>query len=427
MNQPSGLKPTGGQPVNRAESIMFEWTSDGEQSAFDLRWRPTDETEWRNVSLSIDEEQYEISGVPYGEIEWQVRTYDPEDTASDWSDVAIFFAGDKPETPEIIRPSGEVNAANITAEWSSSGQVAYLLEVEDGEEVFYSHEGGSGNSHIVEKDLEDEQSYTFRLSIQNEDGLWSDEDIVSITVAFQSDVIPFIESEILNGAIEVSVSTINLGGTFEFGDTYEYDPEAGFSSVNDDSIGGYFGSVLQHSATEYDVYRDGMKVAKEVPVSDPFKDFPASGKETEYTLRVRTEDGTYADSEPKHVTADLRGVWLQDIQDPESLHQFKYFEPNRSAERTFGGGMMQFEGRQFPVAEFNEREEQSVSLTLQIKKDSGDIEAIRDLISRRSTLLYRDAKGRRIFCVIFTLQETEQAWGWLVPLDVQAVHFDEVI
>ena len=77
------------------------------------------------------------------------------------------------------------------------------------------------------------------------------------------------------------------------------------------------------------------------------------------------------------------------------------------------------------MAEFSSKEQQKVNVVLQLKKDSGDLEALHDLLSRHTAILYRDAKGRRIYGAIFSLSESETDYGYTVPIEVQAVSYEE--
>ena len=141
---------------------------------------------------------------------------------------------------------------------------------------------------------------------------------------------------------------------------------------------------------------------------------------------MRSDDGYYTDSEPKLVNVKLKRIWLQDIFDDDSLHQFKFFELGRTKNNEQQGSLMEFEGRSLPLAQFTGRKQKSINVTLQIL-DEKDMDALRDLIERQTTLLYRDYKGRRMHCVLFTMQETEEPWGYVVPLTLQAVYVDEEV
>lgn len=399
--QPTQLSPNG-DTIARGESNAFSWqfndpNEEDSQSAYHLRWRLQGTSEWNNIEESTPNTTVTIlsNTFDYGDIEWQVRTYDQEGLSSPWSDIATFFAGDRPPRPVIIQPTESVSVSNPTVQWSSSGQVAYILTVEqDGTEV-YTHEGEENKAHTIQYALENEENYIIRLSVQNDDGLWSSDAVVNILVSYTSPAIPELEIFKGDGLVSLEVTNPDPTGT-------------------------------QPNVTHYDVYRNGVRIARDIPAGETFEDYPASGEETEYHVRVWGDNETYTDSAIVPITLQLRGIWLHDILDTDSLHQFKYFEIGRTAESQQDGSLMEFEGRSMPMATFTGRKQQTINANLQILNEV-DIITLRELINRQTTFLYRDYKGRRMHCVLFSMRETEEAWGYVVPVTFNAVYVDEEV
>ncbi|MFB5189061.1 hypothetical protein [Alicyclobacillus fastidiosus] len=79
------------------------------------------------------------------------------------------------------------------------------------------------------------------------------------------------------------------------------------------------------------------------------------------------------------------------------------------------------------MADIADQETDQVVVTIDCLSSSGDLEALRSLIDRQSTLLYRDARGRKKYGVIASVPETEQTWGTQVQLTVNAVDYEEAV
>lgn len=396
--QPTNLSPNG-TVVARGDDNVFSWqfndpNEEDVQSSFSLRWRPSGGN-WTFIEESTPNEYTTIPGntFPRGNIEWQVRTFDQEGLDSPWSNTATFFAGDKPAKPVILQPTESVGVANPTVQWSSSGQVAYRLKLEYDGDVVYTHEGGMNKAHTIQYDLENNTTYTVKLAIQNDDELWSDEDVVEFYVSYTPPAVPTLNVNVEDGFISLVVDNPTPTQT-------------------------------QPTVTHYDVYRDGIRIAKNVPTDVVYKDYPNG--DVKYRVRVWGDNNTYTDSITEYANLQIKRIWLHDINDPDSLYQFKYFEIGRQASNDQDGSLLEFEGRELPMVTFSDREEKTIDFTLQIL-DEEDMKKLREFVKRRSTLLYRDYKGRRIHCVIFSVQENEEVWGYTVPVILHAVYVDEEV
>ena len=403
---PTGLTPSGGTPIDRASVARLGWThqdpnSNDPQSQADVQWRPKGTTTWNDHAVTSPSQFWDApeNTFPYGDIEWRVRTRDQEGLVGPYSNIATFFAGNKPPTPTIVTDSS-IEEANPTVQWSSSDQVTSRVRVlEDGTEV-YAYTGGTNKAHTIQYDLENGHDYTIEVYVTNEDGLESDAAVLDIHVSYTPPALPVVEL-ITDNASAQAVVTIE-----------HPDPEG-----------------TQPDVIYCDIYRrekDGqwLRLFTELPVGEDYVDATlASGIEYEFYVRGWGENGTYADSVIVRGALQLKSIWLQDPDDDESLHHFRYYEPQRQANLTIGGSTRQFEGRPYPVADFNGRKQQNVSPVLQLM--GNDLNHLQDLVNRQKTLLYRDNRGRRIFCVIFGVPETDEFWGSTVPIEVIAVDYKE--
>lgn len=410
---PINLAPTGGLVKDRALPIRLSWLHNDPdagdpQSKFDLQWRKKGTTAWITVTVVSANQYHDLSGLGHGEHEWRVRTYDQAGLSSPYSDIALFLAGDKPAAASIVSPvnGAAIAVANPTVQWSSDSQAAYKLTVKDAGVTVWTDEKATVNKAVtIGAALQNQKAYTVELSIKNADGLWSNLTQITINVSYTPPALPT-----LSAIGQSQAATIRL------------------------TIGAPLPSGTEPSVTHHDIYRRKQgesawgRIATGAPANGSYVDATAgSGQVYDYYTRAWGNNGTYRDSQAVSSSITLLSMWLLDPLDPESLHRFHYFEPGRSADRVFQGALMEFEGRKQYMAEFSEREQNKVNVVLQLKKDSNDLEALHDLLGRRTALLYRDAKGRRIFGSIFVLTENETDYGYTVPLEVQAVDYKEEV
>ena len=99
---------------------------------------------------------------------WRVRTYNTDNAAGSWSDAAEFIAINAPSTPSIsIRTTGP----RPTIAWQTSEQQAYEVALSSGYRSGTQY--GTGKTWTSPVYLDD-GSYTVRVRVQNQYGLWSD-------------------------------------------------------------------------------------------------------------------------------------------------------------------------------------------------------------------------------------------------------------
>ncbi|TFE02890.1 DNRLRE domain-containing protein [Jeotgalibacillus salarius] len=411
---PINLSPAGGQSRDRAQTIRLSWQhndpdSGDPQSKYDLQWRLRGSFTWNEVSQVTVNQYHDISGLPYGEIEWRIRTYDQAELSSPYSDIQVFFAGNKPAMPTITNYSqgSTIAVANPTIQWSSSGQTGYRLQVKDeADSIVWTDERTSMNKAVTANaGLENEENYSIELSIKNSDGLWSDPHVINVLVSYTPPAVPTL-----------SISGNGYAATIQL------------QITNPDPVG------TEPYVTHHNVFRrksgeaSWTRIANAVPLNGSFTDYtPGHDQTYQYYVKAYGNNETYCNSGTVSESINLQSIWLMDPDDTGSLYHFEYFEPGRSAERMLSGQVTAFEGRAHPMAEFSPRQQSKVIVVLQIERESDDLEALHNLLSRQTTLLYRDARGRRMFGVIFMLPETETDWGYNVPIEFIQVDYEEDI
>lgn len=149
------------------------------QSKADLQWS-ADGTTWNTLATVTGENQYYdvpankfTSGTKY----WRVRTYNTDNTASEWSDKAEFIAINAPSAPSIVIQS---TGPRPRITWQTSEQEAYQLTLSSG----YA----SGTIYGTEKAWRSpvylaDGSYTVRVRVQNKYGMWSEWSAAALPVS----------------------------------------------------------------------------------------------------------------------------------------------------------------------------------------------------------------------------------------------------
>lgn len=149
------------------------------QSKADLQWS-ADGTTWNTLATVTGENQYYdvpankfTSGTKY----WRVRTYNTDNTPSEWSDKAEFIAINAPSAPSIVIQS---TGPRPRITWQTTEQEAYQLTLSSG----YA----SGTVYGTEKAWRSpvylaDGSYTVRVRVQNKYGMWSEWSAAALPVS----------------------------------------------------------------------------------------------------------------------------------------------------------------------------------------------------------------------------------------------------
>jgi hypothetical protein len=127
------------------------------------------------------------------------------------------------------------------------------------------------------------------------------------------------------------------------------------------------------------------------------------------------------DSDPAEVTLSLAGVWLHDPLDEEgTAANFPYGPGRESSVEAAGVGTL-YAGRVFPVYDYGEHEEESVSASIQVPHGdtyASDLIALDGFARAKRVLWYRDNRGRSFAAAITSHKVSDQRWGALVALSV---------
>ena len=178
------------------------------QSKADLQWS-ADGTTWNTLATVTGANQYYdvpankfTSGTKY----WRVRTYNTDNTASEWSDKAEFIAINAPSAPSIVIQS---TGPRPRITWQTTEQEAYQLMLSNG----YA----SGTVYGTEKAWRSpvylaDGSYTVRVRVQNKYGMWSEWSAAALPVSHtEGEAITLSASESHEAAL-----TWQTAGSYDF-------------------------------------------------------------------------------------------------------------------------------------------------------------------------------------------------------------------
>ncbi|MFO7172061.1 MAG: LamG-like jellyroll fold domain-containing protein [Bacillota bacterium] len=154
----------------------------------------------------------------------------------------------------------------------------------------------------------------------------------------------------------------------------------------------------------------------------------ASGVAYEYRVVALGNNTTEMPGDPVAARLDLEGVWLHDPRDPAGTARQYNGIPQWDEDWQPVSGEFRFAGRTLPVVEFDESQaEQVVRVQLLLPDGTGDREALEALAARRTTVLYRDYRGRKVYGTIRGLRFRDEAWGAVADLEVYAVEYEEAV
>lgn len=354
------------------------------QSKANLQWS-ADGTTWNTLATVTGENQYYdvpankfTSGTKY----WRVRTYNTDNTASEWSDKAEFIAINAPSAPSIVIQS---TGPRPRITWQTSEQEAYQLTLSSG----YA----SGTVYGTEKAWRSpvylaDGRYTVRVRVQNKYGMWSEWSAAALHVSHT----------------EGEAITLSAGASHEAALTWQ-------------------------TAGSYDFYlieRDGVAIGR--TVQKQYIDHTSIGS---VTYRVR---GCYADSDnyglSNAVTAEIlpdtamicdleSGTW-QRLPLSETL-----LRTNRIS-RTAAISTVHLSGLAYPVAERTEFRDMAMQISCAFTaKNRAAALALEALVGR--LVCAKTTQGDMVMGYLAALEKNADAIMSRYSFEIQNIHREEAI
>jgi hypothetical protein len=136
----------------------------------------------------------------------------------------------------------------------------------------------------------------------------------------------------------------------------------------------------------------------------------------------------YTDSAAsEEVTLTLVGTWLHDPLDAQGSVLHLPYGPPREHGVDAGGIATAYAGRTYPVTDYGEHEEETLSASVQVPHGptyAGDLSALDGFARAKRTLWYRDNRGRSFAMGITSYRTADQRWGALVALVLARADYD---
>lgn len=405
---PTNLSPNG-TSIDRAQIKRLSWqhndTAGDGQSKFDLQWRTVGSGTWNTVTQTTPNQYWDAPAntFPRGNIEWQVRTYDQANVVGPYSAQVTFFAGNKPTAPTILEPNGTIPVSRPNVSWSSADQSSYQVQALDGAStVWDTGEVVNGNKVVtVGIDLTNNKTYTFKVRTKNADGVWSDWTQVSRLVSYTPPATPIVTVTPQNEKMLIQITNPTPIGS---------QPSIAYNN-------------LYRKKTSESVW---VRIATNIPNNGALVDYTvASGVYYDYKVETIGNNETITESAVQTQKTVFLGIWLHCVDDPKgTLHRFALSNGN-SDEWSTDGSLMKFAGRTRPVAEFGEVDDGRITANIQMLKGRGDREALQRIVQRKTTVCYRDNRGRKMFGVIFQLPSNDAFYGYSVTISIDEIDFKE--
>ena len=410
-SSPSNMEPKGGALYDRTQDIRFTWKHNDQdrQSKFNFRWRKKGASSWNTVSRTTTNNFYIAPAMtfPVGDIEWQVQTFDQKGLSSPYSSTNIFYATEESNAPIIVTPSQDeiVTIPDPVIQWSSVDQAYFEIEVLSGDSVIWKAESFSDvKGYSIEEELSNDTDYTVRVRVRSDKGLWSSWSEVDFSTSFTPPDIPEVNLNIRpeDAAIEVSV-------------------------FNSDSSEGEAPAVAYNEVFRkvYGSSEEYKRVSSYLATNSYWIDYtPGSGIVYEYMVRSWGVNGAYIDSIPVLGQVQFKDSWLTLVNRPNDRLILK-FNPSRSIKRSVKRTMMEFNGREFPVAEFGSGQSKDIDVSFDIRDDQ-EIEVLYYFLESKSTILYRDSRGRKEYVTIDSVNVDDKfPRGYTVSLTLNRVDYLE--
>ena len=326
---------------------------------------------------------------PAGNIYWRVRCYNEYDEVGPYSDIQSFYAIGAPAAP--VLNAVPTNSARPVVSWSAFSQQVYQLQVLSGDTVVYDSgivPGISIRQHKIKAWLEDGE-YTVQLRTKDEYDLWSDWASTTVTISTDKPEKPSI-------ALQRSAYGVEITGT---GLVYRSDYDKDDYICIGTASGTYFDNTVR-SKVEY-----------------------------KYFIRAVSENDTFEDSDIKFIQAEFQHALIAPVSDLTNVFAFTRSlnaPPKRTYNHQPGGAFVEYAGRTRPVWEPTEHVNAAWQMSFYLKAWA-EVEAFVALVDRKETVLYRDAKGRKVYGVLGNLSVTDERGGYSVSFTLTEVdHSEEV-
>lgn len=335
-----------------------------------------------------------IAKIPSGNFYWRVQTIDTDDAPSDYSDQAYAYYGTAPTAPSIV--TSVFTAAKPRLIWTTTfAQSAYKVQILKGATYIVDITAESSDQfYDIPVALENGEQYTVRVSARDEAAHYSAWAEDAITANY---IIPTTPSFFLSkkkDGIEIIISH-NQTGILRY-DIYRFAPG------------------------DADFIRIGSTTTKK------YKDWSVMDGEVRYKV-IAVSDSSESKGAQQRATFELTTGWLTPVDDPAHPFEVRYNVQDKYY-TDYDVSMMEYAGREKPVAEFGQLAQRSVTVSF-ATNDKDAYKAIEKVIQQRKTVLYRNARMKMYGVCISPSDQPADYYGMIYNLSfvINEVEYSEVV
>jgi hypothetical protein len=335
-----------------------------------------------------------IAKIPSGNFYWRVQTIDTDDAPSDYSDQAYAYYGTAPTAPSIV--TSVFTSAKPRLIWTTTfAQSAYKVQILKGATYIVDITAESSDQfYDIPVALENGEQYTVRVSARDEAAHYSAWAEDTITANY---IIPTTPSFVLSkkkDSIDIVISH-NQTGILRY-DIYRFAPG------------------------DADFIRIGSTTTKK------YKDWSVMDGEVRYKV-IAVSDSGESKAAQQQTVFELTTGWLTPVDDPAHPFEVRYNVQDRY-HTDYDVSMMEYAGREKPVAEFGQLAQRSVTVSF-ATNDKDAYKAIEKVIQQRKTVLYRNARMKMYGVCISPSDQPADYYGMIYNLSfvINEVEYSEVV
>jgi hypothetical protein len=393
-SQPSTIVPVGGEVLNRNTTVKFEWDS-ANQASYQLNFG-TDNVNW-NTATGTTHKYHNLNiSMPKGKLYWRVRYKDNNGIWSVYTPTVVCEIGERPPTPIININRNEVSWNKITQQIKYQVQlIKDNIVIEDSGEIY-----SIDSNYTLKTTLLNNSTYKIKVKVIDDLNIESSWGEKTITTNYIEPLQPRIQ--LINDNVKGSITVKCIK------------PSSGEPIT-------YFEVFRKESNREY------TKIAKNI--SDTYVDHtPKSNLNYKYKVRGFTSSGGFMDSLEASKSIKLRHSQLAIVDDYSKYINLKY-NPQREVNTKYKNAQIMFAGRERPVYEIGEHTSNNIKLSFLITSDE-ELDNLLNIINKRKTLLYRDNRGKKSYCIITSIDYTDKPRFenyYEVSFTVNEIDYNEVV
>lgn len=335
-----------------------------------------------------------IAKIPSGNFYWRVQTIDTDDAPSDYSDQAYAYYGTAPTAPSIV--TSVFTAAKPRLIWTTTfAQSAYKVQILKGATYIVDITAESSDQfYDIPVALENGEQYTVRVSARDEAAHYSAWAEDTITANY---IIPTTPSFFLSkkkDSIEIIISHNQTG-------ILRYD-------------------IYRLATGETDFIRIGSTTTKK------YKDWSVMAGNVRYKV-IAVSDSGESKAAQQQTVFELTTGWLTPVDDPSHAFEVRYNVQDKYY-TDYDVSMMEYAGREKPVAEFGQLAQRSVTVSF-ATNDKDAHKALEKVIQQRKTVLYRNARMKMYGVCISPSDQPADYYGMIYNLSfvINEVEHSEVV